>query len=62
MTVLRPAGAPDGGTTAIRAELYEVGPKLLARLDRHEAVPWVYVRKTVVIASGEAGIEGYVLV
>jgi gamma-glutamylcyclotransferase (GGCT)/AIG2-like uncharacterized protein YtfP len=37
-------GMIPGGSTPIHGELYEVGPGLLARLDRHEGVPRFYVR------------------
>jgi len=50
-----------GGTTAIHGELYEVGPKLLARLDRHEGVPRFYVRVPICVEEN-ACVESYFLV
>ncbi len=54
-------GMIPGGTTSVHGELYEVGPELLARLDRHEGVPRLYVRG-VVWLENRAWAESYLLV
>jgi gamma-glutamylcyclotransferase (GGCT)/AIG2-like uncharacterized protein YtfP len=54
-------GMITGGTTAVHGELYEVGPELLARLDRHEGVPRFYVRESIHVV-GNAKAESYILV
>ena len=54
-------GMIPGGTTAVHGELYEVGPGLLARLDRHEGVPRLYTRG-VVWLENRALAESYFLV
>jgi len=54
-------GMIPGGTAAVHGELYEGGPELLARLDRHEGVPRLYVRSAVVLHEHE-GVETYYLV
>jgi gamma-glutamylcyclotransferase (GGCT)/AIG2-like uncharacterized protein YtfP len=54
-------GMIPGGTTAVRGELYEVGPELLARLDRHEGVPRFYSREEILLECGTY-VESYLLV
>lgn len=54
-------GMIPGGTTAVHGELYEVGPELLARLDRHEGVPRFYVRVLIPLTDGIFA-ESYFLV
>lgn len=54
-------GMIPGGSTAVHGELYAVGPKLLARLDRHEGVPRFYVRASVALSAHEVA-ETYLLV
>lgn len=54
-------GMIPGGTTAVHGELYEVGPQLLARLDRHEGVPRLYIRALIQVV-GNALAESYLLV
>ena len=54
-------GMIPGGTTAVHGELYEVGPNLLARLDRHEGVPRFYAREFVHLDE-QAEIQSYYLV
>lgn len=54
-------GMIQGGTTAVHGELYEVGPELLARLDRHEGVPKFYVRTTIPLSTGHSA-DGYLLI
>ncbi|MCZ7583327.1 MAG: gamma-glutamylcyclotransferase [Deltaproteobacteria bacterium] len=54
-------GMVPGGTTAVHGELYEVGRELLARLDRHEGVPRLYIRG-VVWLENRAWAESYLLV
>lgn len=54
-------GMIPGGTTAVHGELYEVEPELLARLDRHEGVPRLYVRTCVAIPAHKVA-ETYLLV
>ena len=54
-------GIIAGGTTAVHGELYEVGPDLLARLDRHEGVPRLYVREAVHMDETDKA-ESYFLV
>ena len=54
-------GMIAGGTTAVHGELYEVGPELLARLDRHEGVPRFYMRTPVLLSVGDFA-ESYILV
>ncbi len=53
-------GMISGGNTAVQGELYEVGPELLARLDRHEGVPRFYVRKKLLL-DNNIYAEGYLL-
>lgn len=53
-------GMIPGGSTAVHGELYEVGPELLARLDRHEGVPRFYKRILVELDNREL-VDGYVL-
>jgi gamma-glutamylcyclotransferase (GGCT)/AIG2-like uncharacterized protein YtfP len=43
----------DGGTTAVVGEVYEVGPDLLAELDRFEGVPHLYERAAVALPDGD---------
>jgi gamma-glutamylaminecyclotransferase len=43
----------DGGTTSVVGEVYEVGPELLAELDRFEGVPYLYERAAVALADGD---------
>jgi len=50
-----------GGSTAVHGELYKVGPELLARLDRHEGVPRLYVRETLSLVDGVT-VDGYFLI
>ena len=54
-------GMIPGGSTAVHGELYEVGPELLMRLDRHEGVPRFYVRDVVNLAKRDK-TESYFLV
>lgn len=54
-------GMFPGGSTAVHGELYEVGPELLARLDRHEGVPRFYIRTTVHMAERTC-VQSYLLV
>lgn len=54
-------GMITGGTTAVHGELYEVGPKLLARLDRHEGVPKFYIREAVNLDKTDKA-ESYFLI
>jgi gamma-glutamylaminecyclotransferase len=49
----------EGGTTAVRGELYEVEEHFLPRLDRFEDVPTLYERKPVSIPGASA--LGYVM-
>ncbi len=53
-------GMIPGGTTAVHGELYEVGPDLLVRLDRHEGVPRFYIRISIQMEDREPA-DGYVL-
>jgi gamma-glutamylcyclotransferase (GGCT)/AIG2-like uncharacterized protein YtfP len=54
-------GMIEGGSTAVYGELYEVGPHLLARLDRHEGVPRFYVRKPILLCASDSA-DSYILV
>ena len=54
-------GMIEDGTTAVHGELYEVRPGLLAKLDRHEGVPRLYVRSEIQMMDG-GGVESYLLV
>lgn len=54
-------GMIEGGSIAVHGELYEVGPELLKRLDRHEGVPRFYIRQTVKLDEQEIA-ESYFLV
>ena len=54
-------GMIPGGSTAVHGELYEVGLELLARLDRHEGVPRLYVRASLLLNYGKHA-ESYFLV
>ena len=54
-------GMIAGGATAVQGELYEVGPELLARLDRHEGVPRFYVRALARVEENTC-VESYFLV
>jgi gamma-glutamylaminecyclotransferase len=49
----------EGGTTAVRGELYEIDDALLPALDRYEDVPEMYARQPVV-AGGQHAVA-YVL-
>jgi gamma-glutamylaminecyclotransferase len=49
----------EGGSTAVRGELYEIDPSHLGRLDAFEDVPRLYDRKTVRI--GDVAAETYVM-
>jgi gamma-glutamylaminecyclotransferase len=49
----------EGGTTAVRGELYEIDAALLAALDRYEDVPEMYERRPV--AAGGQHAIAYVL-
>src|SRR3981081_1335655 len=50
----------EGGTTAVRGELYEVEAATLAALDEFEGHPWLYRRTRVRLEDG-TNVEGYVL-
>lgn len=54
-------GMIPGGSTAVHGELYEVGPKLLALLDRHEGVPRLYNRIGIQLENRDS-VDGYVLI
>ncbi|MBZ0273671.1 gamma-glutamylcyclotransferase [bacterium] len=54
-------GMIPSGNTAVHGELYEVGPELMARLDRHEGVPRFYVRVPILLCEGNSA-ESYILV
>jgi gamma-glutamylaminecyclotransferase len=49
----------EGGTTAVRGELYEIDAALLPVLDRYEDVPEMYERRTIAV-QGQIAIA-YVL-
>lgn len=49
----------EGGTTAVRGELYEVDGEQLAALDRYEDVPEIYERR--VLTAGDSKALAYVL-
>jgi gamma-glutamylcyclotransferase (GGCT)/AIG2-like uncharacterized protein YtfP len=42
-----------GGKTSVAGEVYEVGPDLLAELDRFEGVPHLYTRRAVTLEGGD---------
>jgi len=44
----------EGGTTAVRGELYEIDGELLAALDRYEDVPELYARRRLSLGDGSA--------
>jgi gamma-glutamylcyclotransferase (GGCT)/AIG2-like uncharacterized protein YtfP len=44
----------EGGTTAVRGELYEIDGELLAALDRYEDVPELYERHTLRLGDRHA--------
>jgi len=44
----------EGGTTAVRGELYEIDAELLAVLDRYEDVPELYERRTLRLGDRDA--------
>ncbi|MBZ0272685.1 gamma-glutamylcyclotransferase [bacterium] len=54
-------GLIAGGNTAVHGELYEVEPKLLVRLDRHEGVPRFYIREALHL-DGRDNVQSYFLV
>jgi len=54
-------GMIPSGNTAVHGELYEVGPELMARLDRHEGVPRFYVREPILLEGGNT-VESYLLI
>jgi gamma-glutamylcyclotransferase (GGCT)/AIG2-like uncharacterized protein YtfP len=53
-------GLLEGGSTAVRGEVWAVEPHTLDKMDAIEEHPHVYVRKPVELA-GFTGVEGYVL-
>jgi gamma-glutamylaminecyclotransferase len=44
----------DGGTSAVRGELYEIDAMLLPALDRYEDVPEMYERRLIAVQGREA--------
>lgn len=53
-------GLVAGGRTAVAGELYAVGPRTLARLDRFEHHPFLYRRATIPLADGSPA-EAYLM-
>lgn len=44
----------EGGTTAVRGELYEIDAALLESLDRYEDVPELYERRSIIMGGRDA--------
>ena len=45
-------GMVEGGTTAVRGEIWSIRAERWSRLDAYEGVPGDYVRKVIVLADG----------